>query len=231
MLDIRFFKSKAFSMGVWARYLSFFSGATVNFLMPFYLVQGLGYKTSMAGLLMVANPVFVVIMGPIAGRLSDKFGTRWIAIMAAAVSALAMFMFSRLTLESSIIYVVIGMALLGAGAGSFTTTNTSGIMSSQDRSRYGIVSAFLGVIRTSADLTGVAVATAVVAFTMVSLGQDPTIGSVSEPARYASKTAFVAGMNKAFLVAGSCLVLASLVSFARGMATPKLSPPDRMLGQ
>lgn len=220
MLDLSFFKSRVFSIGVGARFLSFISAASVNFLMPFYLVQGLGYKTSIAGLLMVPAPVFMAIMSPIAGRLSDKVGTRWPSVVAAALSASAMFTFSRLSLDSSPVHVVVGMMLLGAGAGSFTATNTSGVMSSQQRAKYGIVSAFLNVTRTSADLTGIAIATTIVALTMTSLGQEPSLAAVADAGGDSARAAFVAGMRKAFLVAGSCLVLASALSVVRGREGP-----------
>ena len=216
MLDLSFFRSKVFSLGVWARFMSFVSAAAVNFLMPFYLVQALGYKTSTAGLLMVPSPVFMAIMGPIGGRLSDRVGTRWPAFVSAALSAGAMFMFSRLTLDSSPLHVMIGMIMLGAGAGSFTATNTSGIMSSLGRNKYGIVSAFLNVTRTSADLTGIAVATTIVTLTMASLGQEPSLAAVTGAGGEGARVAFVGGMQKAFLAAGASLVLAAVLSIVRG---------------
>lgn len=220
MLDLNFFRSRVFSLGVWARFLSFLSAATVNFLMPFYLVQGLGYKASTAGLLLVPNPAFIAITGPIVGRLSDRVGTRWPATASAALSAGAMFTLSRLGLDSSPALIVVGMALLGAGAGSFTATNTSGIMSSQGRERYGIVSAFLNVTRTSGDLTGIAVATTIVTLTMASMGFEPSLSAVTDSGGTDVRAAFVSGMQKAFLAAGSCLALAAVLSAAKGGSGP-----------
>ena len=42
MLDLSFFNSKVFTLGVSARFLSFLAGSAVYFIMPFYLVQGSG---------------------------------------------------------------------------------------------------------------------------------------------------------------------------------------------
>ncbi len=215
MLDLSFFKSRVFSMSISARFLSFLGGTSVYFLMPFYLIQVQGYRASKAGLIMVAGSIMMAVMGPISGRLSDKIGTRWLTVFGMASSTCAMLVFSRLTLDSPPYHVVAGMLLSGLGMGSFSSTNTSAILSSLPRSRYGIVSAFVNLTRTSANLTGIALTTTIVTLTMASLGFEPSLAAVSGDEGEGVREAFVAGFTKAFLVSASLMFLAMFLSLVR----------------
>ena len=216
MLDLDLFRSKVFSMGISARALSFLAGSSVFFLMPFYLVQVLGYPASKAGLLMVPGSLGMAVLGPISGLLSDRVGTRWPAVVGMALTSSAMFLFSRLGVDSSWTHVVIGMALSGAGMGTFSSPNTSAVMGSVTRERFGIATAFLNLARTSSNVTGVAVATTIVSVTMGSLGYAPSLGDVDSTGGEGVRAAFVSGLSRVFLVAGSLTTLALVLSVLRG---------------
>lgn len=216
MLDIDFFRSRQFSMGTTARALSFLAGSSVFFMMPFYLVQVMGHPAGKAGLLMVPGSICMAFAGPLVGRLSDRVGTRWPAVAGLTASAVAMLVFSRLNVDSPEWYVVLGMVLSGCGMGSFSSPNTSAVMSAVKRESYGIASAFLNLTRTSANVTGVAVATAVVSATMASMGFEPSLAAVDRGSGAAVLEAFVEGFQRAFLLAGLFIVLAIVVSLVRG---------------
>ena len=213
MLDLNFFRSKVFSFGVSARFLSFLGGSSIFFLMPFYLVQGLGFEPSKAGLLMVPGAVTITIMGPFSGRMSDRFGSRWLTVVGMAISGGALVFFSTLTIDSPPYHVVLGMAVQGLGMGIFSSPNTSAIMSSIRREEYGIASAFLNMTRTTANLSGVALATTMVTLTMGSLGYEPNLAAVSE---VGVRAAFVTGLGRAFLLAGVLVFIAMVLAAFRG---------------
>ncbi len=231
MLEMGFFRDRVFSLGVMARFLSFLGGSCVYFLMPFYLIQGLGYPANLAGLMLVPSSLCMAVIGPISGRLSDRLGTRWLAVLGMALSASAMFAFSRLHTNSSPAHVVMGMVLSGCGMGIFSSPNTSAIMSSLGRERYGIVSAFLNLTRTSANVTGVALATTIVVAVMGALGYEPSLAAVSEPGNEGVKGAFVTGMSRAFLVAASFMLLAMVLSGVRGERRDARAKPTEQSGQ
>ena len=50
MIDLRYFASRYFSLGVSTRFLTFLASAPRVILMPFYLIQVLGYEAHIAGL-------------------------------------------------------------------------------------------------------------------------------------------------------------------------------------
>ena len=226
MLDMSFFRVRAFSFGVAARFLSFLGGTAVFFLMPFYIIQGLGYPASTAALFMVPGSIGMALMGPIAGRLSDRFGTRWLSVGAMALSASGMYLFAQLGTDSAPVHVMAGMMLTGLGMGMFSSTNTSAVMGSLSRESYGIASAFLNLVRTFANLTGVAMGTAITAFTMASLGFEPSLAEVGRSADAdGTRAAFVLGLNRAFYVSTALMVGAMACAALRGEPTPYEAAP------
>lgn len=225
MLDLNFFRNKVFSMGVGARFLSFVAGSSIFFLMPFYLIVVLGHAASRAGLIMVPGSLAMAVTGPVSGHLADRIGTRWLAVIGMALSAAAMFTFSLLTVDSSWGHVVIGMAMSGAGMGVFSSSNTTAVMASMDRERYGIVSAFLNLTRTSANVTGVVLATTLVTVTMASAGYEPTLAAVSDSGGVGVKEAFISGLRKAYLTGAGLALVAMVLSALWGEAPVSKSEP------
>ncbi len=224
MLDLSLFRSRAFSMGVSARFLSFLGGTTVFFMMPFYLIEVLQYSSSKAGLMLVPGSVGMALSSPLVGRLSDKIGTRYLTMLGMTFSAAAMFLFSRLDLDSPAYLVAIGMALSGVGMGTFSSPNTSAIMGAADRQKYGIVSAFLNTTRTTANVSGVALATTIVTFAMASYGYEPSLSAISQDAGEGVYNAFVAGISRSFLVSTGLACVAMIISFFRSEAPPTREP-------
>ena len=221
MLDMGFFRVRAFSFGVAARFLSFLGGTAVFFLMPFYIIQGLGYQASTAALFMLPGSAAMALMAPIVGRVSEKLGTRWLSVGAMVCSTAGMFLFSQLSTDSSPLHIIAGMVLTGTGMGAFSSTNTSAVMGSLSRQSYGIASAFLNLVRTFANLTGVAVGAAITAFTMASLGFEPTLSDLSQSADpEAVRGAFVLGLNRAFLLSTGLMLAALVCAALRGEPVP-----------
>ncbi len=207
MLDLSLFRSRVFSLGVLASFISFLGVASVRFIMPFYLQGARGFEPSQVGLIMLPTAITMAVMGPIAGRLSDRYGYRAFNVAGLLLAAAGIFAISRVS-ESTPLPLIIGaMVAQSAGTGLFGSPNSASIFSAAEGRRHGVVSALLSLVRNSANATSVAVATAVVAATMVSMGFAPDLGGMSDAPDSALAGAFVAGMGALYL-AMSCLLLA-----------------------
>ncbi len=215
MLDMSLFKNRVFSMAIGARFASFLGGSAIFFLMPFYLIQVLGYEARYAALFLVPGALGMAVLGPLSGRLSDRFGTRWPATAGMVSSAAAMFTLSTLDVNSPVWHVVIGMVLSGVGMGTFSSPNTSAIMGSLPRDKYGVVSGFVNLARTSANVSGMAVATTILATTMLSHGFEPTLSVDSEVVGAGARLAFVDGLSAALRVSGALMVIGLVLTIVR----------------
>ena len=216
MLDLRLFKRKLFSLGVLAGFLSFFGISSVRFLIPFYFQNILGYSPGQIGLILVPNALSMIIMGPISGRLSDRYGWRIFNVGGMALSAAGLFLLSGVTETSSLGFVMTAVILQSSGAGVFNSPNTSSIFSASDPRRHGVVSALLSLTRNSANITSIGVATAIVTATMVSMGYTANFGDVSGVGSSGIFQAFTIGMHRAYLTLGSLLVVGIVISFLKG---------------
>lgn len=214
MLDLTLFKSRLFSMGASARFLNFLASSSVMFLMPFYIVKVMGYSEARAGLFLAPGALCMAVIGPISGRLSDRFGSRITATVGQAFEVSALFSLSQISADSSPGYVIMCLTLAGIGSGFFNASNGTAIMSYQPHSKFGIVAALLNVIRTSANITGIAVATTVVTVMMASLGHPATLNDIA-PGAY---DAFVSGLNRAYLIGGSILLVSMTLAALHGSA-------------
>lgn len=216
MLDLGLFRSRVFSLGVLAAFMSFLSTGSVRFLMPFYLQGVLGFPAGQVGLIMLPTAVTMTITGPIAGRLSDRFGYRIFNVLGLVIAAGGIFAISRVSDSTPVALIIAALVTQSAGSGLFSSPNSASIFSASSSARHGIVSALLSLVRNSANVTSIALGTAVVAATMAAMGFDPDLRGVAGAEGSGSGAAFVAGMNLLYTGTGCLLLLGAVASFFKG---------------
>ncbi len=216
MLELRLFTNRVFGIGAAAAWLSFFGSSSVRFLMPFFLQRVLGYAPEQVGLVMIPAAVCMVIIGPLSGRLSDRFGWQALTVGGLALTAAGAFVMAFALREgSSVWFVIATMMMQSTGTAFFNSPNSSSIISVVDRSRYGVVSALTQLIRNSANVVSVAVATTIVVSTMATYGVEPKLEAVNPDVA----TAFVAGLRWAFLAMGCALATGVAITVYRAIST------------
>ena len=213
MLDMRLFKRKLVALGVAAGWFSFLGSSAARFMMPFYLQRVLELSPKDVGLLLIPPAFCMVVVGPFSGRLSDRFGWRALTVGGLTLSAAAWFVMAvTLTEASPVLLIIIMLMVQSIGTALFNTPNNSSILSAVERSHYGVVSALTQLVRNSANVTSIAMATTVVVATMGSRGVEPSLDAVSPEVA----GAFVAGLKWAFYMMGGLLVLAIILAVIRG---------------
>ena len=219
MIDVRLFKMRLVSLGVAAQFISFIGNSSMRFLLPFYMQAALGFSPQQIGLIFVPASIAMIVTGPVSGRLSDRFGYRWFTVCGLLFAMCGLLLLSTLTTESSVWKVAIGMLLLTGGTGTFYPPNNASIMQQVPESRYGVMSGFINLVRNSANITGTAVATAIVAAVMVSMGFLPNLSSVAETGDTALLTAFVSGLRTAYIIVAGLMFVGVVFSFIRPATT------------
>jgi EmrB/QacA subfamily drug resistance transporter len=207
MIDLKMFDNMSFCVTLVTGFISFVGLAGVFILMPFYLENILGYNIIYVGLLMGIVPVMLGITSPFAGALSDRFGTRPLAVIGMGIMFIGYLAAGTLSQNTSAMGYCVRMFALGLGIGIFISPNNSSIMGTAQRHQLGIVSGMMAITRTLGQTIGVAVMGAVWAgSTAVYAG-----GQIQGGATAAPVDAQIAGLNDTFQTAAALLAFALLL--------------------
>ena len=212
LLDLRLFQRSVFSLGVTAHFLTFLGSSASIFLTPFYAQQILGFTPRETGLILVPNAVCMAVLGPISGHFSDRFGWRRFTVGGLVLSASGLFLLSSLTVDSSLFHVMPALMLQSAGMGMFYSPNSSSILSSVEREKYGVLLGFLNLVRNAANVTSIAMATAVVTATMGAMGYEPSLEAVRSGGGAGVGEAFTSGLRNAYFIMMGLLLVSMAVS-------------------
>ncbi|MDR3578794.1 MAG: MFS transporter [Oryzomonas sp.] len=118
-----------------------------NLLWPFYLEAG-GMTPSRVGLAMLLPPVLLMILGPLAGRLSDRAGYERISWLGSAVLALSSWS------QGITGRVVPGLAGIGIGRALFQAANNVAVLSQAPPETEAVASGLLSVARVAGQGAG-----------------------------------------------------------------------------
>ncbi len=148
LFDISLFKyNRVFTLSSLAALINYTSSYGVNFILSIYLQLTKGLSPQDAGVILVSQPIVMAIFSPFAGRLSDKIEPRVVASLGMASITTGLFLFIFLTKNSSIVFILTGLFLMGIGFAFFSSPNTNAIMSSIEKRLYGVASGTVATVR------------------------------------------------------------------------------------
>jgi EmrB/QacA subfamily drug resistance transporter len=220
MINMQLFRSPAFSLSLLASLASFLALSFNFLLLPYYLQEVLGYDPQKTGLTLIASPAVLALVAPVSGRLSDRFGPRWLSIAGLGIGTLGLLSMTSLTEASTQLDVILRLLLIGLGIGLFQSPNNSTIMGAVPRQALGIAGSLQAVMRTLGQTAGVAIAGAVWA-TLVT----QSAGQVFNPITDAPASALVSGMHGAMVLAAVFAGLGIIPALVRP-ALPAQAPAN-----
>jgi EmrB/QacA subfamily drug resistance transporter len=163
----------------------------VLFFVSLYLQNILRYSPIEAGAAFMPMTVLIMVIAPIAGRTSDRIGSRWLMTVGMTLVAIALFLLSRLTVNSSYPNLALPMVIAGIGMATAMSPTTAAAMTSVPAAKAGIGSAVLNSFRQVGGSLGVAL-----------LGAILTTGiRTARQAGQAPPEAFMHGFTEALRVA------------------------------
>ena len=142
LLDMSLLRIREFTGGAIAQLLNAIAWGAFLLLLSLYYQLILGMSPLAAGVAIVPFDIAFLLVGPLSGRLSDKFGHLPFTTSGLALGSIALYLFSTMTITTPLSVVIIHMMLVGAGMGLFVSPNISSIMGSVPEHRRGIASAF-----------------------------------------------------------------------------------------
>lgn len=141
LIYLRVFKIREVSGGLFALLLNIITWTVVLLLLSlqFQLVENL--SPLQARLRILPFEIAFLAVGPLSGRLADKYGQSQFTVTGLILSSIALFLFSTTGATTSYFTLSIYMVILGAGTGLFVAPNLRAVMSSVPPERHGIGSA------------------------------------------------------------------------------------------
>jgi len=161
VVALSLFRVQAFTVGVSSLALSFAGQSAVTFLLPFYLQEVKDFSTAQTGLVMATVPSMMLLLSPVSGRVSDRYGFRHQTTLGIALVSLGLLLMATIDGGTPVPLLVLRLALIGIGTSIFMSPNSSGIMGSVPRDRLGTASAAVGTARNIGNATGLAMASAI----------------------------------------------------------------------
>ncbi len=212
IIDFAFFRDRTFTLAICAAMLQSIAIFSVNFLVVFYLEGIYGLSILTASYLIVPYAAAIASVGPFGGMLSDRFGAKRIATIGLVLQICAMLALSQLTTTTSLWTLGLVEAVFGVGGGLFFPANTSTIMSSSPRGRYGIGSGIMNTFRNTGMVLSFAVSLIAITSTLSSgLVYQLFIGTLSGALPASAATEYLAGQSLAFLISATLLSVALLL--------------------
>jgi EmrB/QacA subfamily drug resistance transporter len=254
MLPLSFFRIPTFSASNVVAASVFFALFGVTFFLTLYLQNVEGYSPVAAGLRLAPFTVMILLLAPLSGRLSDRYGSRWFMTAGTATAAVGMALLLRTDVGSSYATVILpAFIVLGGGLAITMAPMTSAVMGSVETRHAGVASAATNTSRELGGVFGIALLGAIVtasfhrglvsrlvaggmargqaagvaarAGARSAAGAAPPGGGALVPAVH---SAFVHAIHVAMIVGVGFLLLASLVSlvFVRSHVAPDNAAAD-----
>ena len=166
VFDIRFFKNRKFLSSNFASLCAYLATFAVTTILNYHLQYIKGFDSQSAGMVLLVAPLCQVVLAPIAGRLSDKYVPQILAAIGMALGTISLFLFSFLSAETPIEFLIMSMIIYGVGFGLFSPPNTNVIMSSVPPKDTSVASAAVSTMRTVGQAMSMGILTLIFAFVM-----------------------------------------------------------------
>jgi EmrB/QacA subfamily drug resistance transporter len=220
LLDLRLFKNRNFLITNLLLSLVFFSFSGINYLLPFYLKYVRNYDTSSAGLIMTSLSFAMMGAGILSGMLFNRTGPRLLCIAAGIPLTAGYFLMTRLHSDTTGVYVVISLALIGFGLGLMITPASNMIMNAVTRTKQGMISSLTSLERFAPLTLGIAIFNLIFTQGVLTIAANHDV-TKSSPAEI-QQHVLSAGFDLAFLLS----FLLGLVILMLAVATREEVHPD-----
>ncbi len=174
MFRLDLFRNRMFASGNVSSFLASIARGGLQFMLIIWL-QGIwlplhGYNYDVtplwAGIYLLPLLVGFVVMGPLSGTLSDRFGSRIFATTGMAIQVIGFLLLTLLPVNFQYIWFAIILFILGLGQGMFSSPNTSSVMGSVPPEQRGVASGMRATFQNSGSLVSIGVFFSIITATL-----------------------------------------------------------------
>jgi EmrB/QacA subfamily drug resistance transporter len=165
MFNLALFKIRMFAAGNISSFLASIARGGLQFMLIIWL-QGIwlplhGYNYDVtplwAGIYLLPLLVGFVLMGPMSGWLSDRFGARLFSTVGMLIQAIGFLLLTTLPANFNYTLFAIILFLLGVGQGMFSSPNTSSVMGSVPPEQRGAASGMRATFQNGGNMVSIGI--------------------------------------------------------------------------
>jgi EmrB/QacA subfamily drug resistance transporter len=208
MLDLGLFRIGAFAGANIVAMLVSLGMFGVFFFISLYVQNVLGFSPTKAGAVFLPMTVLIIVVAPIAGKLSDRVGSRWLMGAGMSILGVSLLLYQRIGVHSSFVSLLPQLVLGGIGMALTMSPMTSAAMSAVPVDKAGVGSGVLNSFRQMGGSLGIALMGAI----LLSY-EHPTSSKV------VAAQQFVNGLHAALLV--SAVIAFAAAGVAIGLVRTK----------
>jgi len=165
MFELRLFRIRMFAAGNISSFLASIARGGLQFMLIIWL-QGIwlplhGYNYDVtplwAGIYMIPLLVGFLLMGPLSGWLSDRFGARLFSTLGMLIQAVGFLLLTFLPANFDYVWFALLLFALGIGQGMFSSPNTSSVMGSVPAEQRGAASGMRATFQNSGSIVSIGV--------------------------------------------------------------------------
>lgn len=165
MFRLELFKVRMFAAGNASSFLGSIARGGLQFMLIIWLqgiwlpLHGYAYEVAplWAGIYMIPLMIGFLLMGPLSGWLSDRYGARLFSTLGMVLQALGFILLILLPANFDYIWFAPILFILGVGQGMFSSPNTSSIMGSVPADQRGAASGMRTTFMNSGSLVSIGV--------------------------------------------------------------------------
>jgi EmrB/QacA subfamily drug resistance transporter len=197
-------RNRVFAFSSLAALIHYAATSAIGFFLSLFLqyIKDLGPRD--AGFVLMSWPVTMALISPLAGKLSDHHNPGVLASIGMAISTAGLILLCFLTEQTSVLFIIVVLLIMGAGFSLFSSPNSNAIMSSVEKRQLGNASGMLGTMRNVGQTFSMAIALMLLALYM---GQEKI-----SPTNYPQ---LMSSMKSAFIVFAVLCLAGVFASLAR----------------
>ena len=158
MMKLELFAQRNFWVGNVIALAIAFGMLGIFFPMTLFLQGALGFSPIRAGLTMTPMSIMILIAAPLAGRMTDKIGARWILVSGLSlVTGGIWFIISRIDVDTTWRSLLPALVVTGTGMGMTFAPMTAAVMAAVPPRIAGSASGILNTTRNIGQVLGIAV--------------------------------------------------------------------------
>ena len=211
MLDLSLFRIGAFAGANIVAMMVSLAMFGVFFFVSLYIQEILRYSAVQAGAMFLPMTILVILVAPVAGRLSDRVGSRWLMGGGMTLLGISLLLYQRVTVHSDFWTLLPAMLVGGVGMATTMSPMTSAAMGAVPIDKAGVGSGVLNSFRQVGGALGIALMGAILASFLHHKGH--TLAAAQD---------YVNGLHSALAVSAAISFAAAIVAVVTVRTRPSV---------